>query len=103
MMNDNEFSVNGYIADVVAEYSRGFPSVDEYVADVMAEFLHGIHCYVTDSDVVGNMMNGNEADDTNVQRVRKERAPNAYPYKFGNVFEASWYLKFLAPNVRERT
>ena len=25
MLNDNEFSVDGYIADVVAEYSRGFP------------------------------------------------------------------------------
>ena len=102
-MNDNEFSVDGYIADVVADYSRGFPSVDEYVADVMAEFSRGIHCYVTDSDVVGDTMNGNEADEENVERVRKERARNAYPYEFGNVFEASWYLKFLAPNVRERT
>ena len=79
MLNDNEFSVDGYIADVVAEYLRGFPSVDEYVADVMAEFSRGIHCYVTDSDVVSDMMDGNKADDENVQRVRKERAPNAYP------------------------
>ncbi len=79
MMNDNEFSVNGYIADVVAEYLCGLPSVDEYVADVMAEFSRGIHCYVTNSNIVGKWMDGNEADDENVQRVRKERAPNAYP------------------------
>ena len=103
MMNVNEFSVDGYITDVMAEYSRGFPSVDEYVADVMADFSHGAHCNDTDSNVCSNIMDGNKAEDENVQRVRKERAPNAYPYEFGNVFEASWYLKFLAPNVRERT
>ncbi len=102
-MNVNECSVDGYIADVMAEYSRGFPSVDEYVADVMAEFSRGIPSYVANDNVVGDMMDGNEDDDKNVQRVRKERAPNAYPYEFGNVFEASWYLKFLAPIVRERT
>ena len=94
-MNVNVFSVDGYIADVMAEYLRGFHSVDEYVADVMNEFLRGIHSYDTDDDVVGNMMDGNKDDDKNVQRVHKERVPNAYPYKFGNVFEASWYLNFL--------
>ena len=43
-MNDNEFFVDNYIADVMAEYSRGFPSVDEYVADVVGG------CYPADRE-----------------------------------------------------
>jgi len=34
---------------------------------------------------------------------RKKRAQNAYAYKFGDVFIANWYLKFLHPNVRSMT
>ncbi len=90
MMDVSELSVDGYITAVMAEYSRGFPSVDEYVTDVMADFSRGVHCNDTGSNVGSNIMYGNKAEDENVQRVRKERAPNAYPYEFGNVFEESW-------------
>ena len=34
---------------------------------------------------------------------RKKRAPNLYPYEFGDVFKASWYTKFLHPENREKT
>ncbi len=34
-MNVNEFSVDDYIADVMAEYSRGFPSVDDGVIPLL--------------------------------------------------------------------
>ncbi len=44
IMNVNEFSVDGYIPDIVAEYLLGFPSVDG---------LHGIHSYVADH-IVGD-------------------------------------------------
>ena len=40
-MNVNEFSVDDYITDVIAEYLHGFPSVDECDTDVMAEYLLG--------------------------------------------------------------
>ena len=35
--------------------------------------------------------------------ARKKRSPNLFPYKFGDVFQANWYSKFLAPDVREKT
>ena len=31
---------------------------------------------------------------------RKERSPNRYAYKFGDVEQANWYRKYLAPDVR---
>jgi len=33
---------------------------------------------------------------------RKERSPNMYPYKFGDVYESNWYRKFLCPEIRGR-
>ena len=36
-------------------------------------------------------------------REKTPRSPSLYPYEFGNVFEANWYLKYLAPDVREKT
>ncbi len=45
-------------------------------------------------------------DDTNDDcgtKQRKPRRPNAYPYKFFDVYEANWYKQFLRPEVRERT
>eukprot|EP00956_Cyclotella_meneghiniana_P025798 scaffold54583_cov64-Cyclotella_meneghiniana.AAC.1 len=31
------------------------------------------------------------------------RMPNEFGYSFGNVYESSWFKKFLAPDVREKT
>ena len=45
---------------------------------------------------------GDEDGDA-VWPARKKRSPNLFPYKFGDVFQANWYSKFLAPDVREKT
>jgi len=79
----------------MTEFSRGFPSADEYVADAFADF--------SQEDVDDSNMDDNDNYNIVEERVRKERVPNAYPYQFGRVFEANWFLKFLAPNLRERT
>ena len=35
--------------------------------------------------------------------ARKKRAPNLYPYEFGDVHKANWHRNYLADDVRERT
>ena len=33
----------------------------------------------------------------------RSRLPNEYPYQFGQVMKSNWYLKFLHPDVRNKT
>ena len=33
----------------------------------------------------------------------RSRLPNEFPYKYGVVFKANWYIKFLHPDVRAKT
>ncbi|KAL7462575.1 hypothetical protein ACHAXS_002960 [Conticribra weissflogii] len=34
---------------------------------------------------------------------RKQRAPNSFPYEFGQVEESNWYHKFLSPETCQQT
>jgi hypothetical protein len=93
-----------YTASVEAEFTRGF-SVDSYTSKIEAEFgLPFLLCRVesddddddddSDSDDVSWL-----SDEEERPHERKERAPNAYDYKFGNVYEANWYGAHLLPVI----
>ncbi len=88
-----EFSVDAYTEGVEAEFAAEF-SIDNYTAAVEAEFLQAF--FNNDEDADESI-----ADDE--AGGRKKRSPNAFEYKFGNVYEANWYKRFLCDSVRERT
>ena len=89
-----KFSVNAYTEAVEAEFAAEF-SIDHYSAAVEAEFLQTFFDNDEDTD--------ESIDDDEAGGGRRKRSPKAFEYKFGNVYEANWYKRFLCDSVREKT
>ena len=88
-----KFSVDAYTEAVEAEFAAEF-SIDNYTAAVEAEFLQAFFDNDEDAD---------KSIDDDDDVGRKKRSPNAFEYRFGDVYEASWYRRFLCDAVREKT
>ena len=88
-----EFSVDAYTEAVEAEFVADF-SINNYSAAVEAEFLQTFFDHDEDTD---DSINDDEAGG------RKTRSPNAFEYRFGNVYKANWYTRFLDESVREKS
>jgi hypothetical protein len=93
-------SVDKYTTSIEAEILREFqiPTVDEISFAIESEFVSHLDF---DFSIDGFGVVPNEQHDTPA-RERKVRAANAYPYQFGNVYEANWYALFLQNSVCER-
>ena len=95
-----EFSVDAYTAAVEAEYAADF-LVDSYTAQVEAECLKPFQFDNDDSKHNENDDWGSE-EEVKASR-RKNRSPNVFEYRFGNVFNANRYTRFLSDIEREKT
>ena len=94
-------AVDKFTTAIEAELHSEFqvPTVDEYIASIESEFIgHLTFDFPIDGyEVAANVQEGI------LRRERKVRAPNAFPYYFGDVWKANWYVLFLKDCARERT
>lgn len=93
--NDNhlvEVDIDGYVKRVLGSFADDGRSDND---------AHGVDDTIFDDELFDCGSFLDEEDDCSLQP--RSRMPNEFGYSFGNVFESSWYKKFLAPDVREKT
>jgi hypothetical protein len=87
------FLVDAYTEAVEAEFAAEF-SINNYTAAVEAEFLQ---TFFDDDEDTDDSIDDDEAGGG------ETRSPNAFEYRFGDVYKANWYTRFLDESVREKT
>lgn len=88
-----EVDIDGYVKQVLGSFA------DDGRSDNDAH--SGVYDTIFDDELFDCGSFSDEEDDCSLQP--RSRMPNEFGYSFGNVFESSWYKKFLAPDVREKT
>ena len=100
-MSSSEFpaSVDEYTASIEVELlsELRIPTVDKYTDAMEAEFMSHID-FDFFIDAFGIAFNEQEEAP---ERERKVQAANAYPYSFGDVWKANWYVLFLNNSAHE--
>ncbi|KAL3797257.1 hypothetical protein HJC23_004549 [Cyclotella cryptica] len=95
-------TMDSYIAELEAD---GLITMDSYMTELQAHGLLTVDYYLADVEAELDS-EFNEDEEEFVEDPTKEwklGASNAYEFRFGNVYEANWYRKFLEPSVHERT
>jgi hypothetical protein len=106
-----EMPIDDFIQHVTNELGFGSFTldVDQYVNAMVEDFMGNDEGEVTFPLPNGsndNTMDWDYTDDVENSFVNQDRSrkPNEFQYKFGDVlFKSAWYVKFLAPDVREKT
>jgi hypothetical protein len=95
-------TMDSYIAELKAD---GLITIDSYMTELHAHGVLTVDSYLADLEAeLDSEFNEDEGEfDADPPKERNPRAANAYEFRFGNVYEANWYRKFLEPSVRERT
>lgn len=109
-------SVDDYIKHIEDRFHFGFNTslIDTMMDDFSHNFGNDAHTSSTSLPIGLSIFEDHmdefdgellfEEDDENINSHEpRERLPNEFGYAFGNVWTSSWYVKFLAPDVRERT
>lgn len=100
---ENDFGIDPptptttHASDSPFDYDDPLRAYEAFLADDLAEDIN----YHTDINPPEHF--DIDFDDANASDNRRPRQSNQFEYKFGDVFDANWYRKFLHPDVRERT
>ena len=94
------FGAHDPIATLQNEFNHELILPDPFDFDASTSNLSSYNEILFDDWFGDNLIDGVSNEETKQQ---SPRSPNAYQYEFGNVFKANWYIKFLHPNVRDRT
>ncbi len=90
-----KFSVNAYTEAVEAEFAAEL-SIDHYIWQPLRQNFSR-HSLMMIKMLTSHLMVTRQGGG------QKKRSPNAFEYKFGNVYQANWYTRFLCDSVRENT